>query len=125
GSSGNIFEEIAPEFTQTRSRAIAEIQCCRTRAIFIERFKDPNELFRVRERQRAQKHAFDDRKDCRICTDAERQREDSNQSEPGRLAQLAKSEFKVIHIIRSATPRLDRHVTRGERAISTRVMQPG
>src|SRR5207248_2360037 len=54
----------------------------------------------------------------------ERESHDGNDSEAGRFEELAKSEFEVIHIIRSATPRLDRHVMHGERAISTRATQP-
>ena len=53
----------------------------------------------MREGQRAQEHAFDDGKDRSICTDPERERQDSDQSEPGRFAKLAKSEFEVVHVV--------------------------
>jgi len=39
----------------------------------------------MREGQRAQEHAFDDGKDCSVCTDPERERQDSHQSESRRF----------------------------------------
>jgi hypothetical protein len=53
----------------------------------------------MRERQRAKEHAFDNGEDRSICTDPERERQDRDQSEPGRLAKLAKSEFVVVHVV--------------------------
>jgi hypothetical protein len=52
------------------------------------------------EGQRAQEHAFDDGEDRSICTDPQRERQDSDQSKPGRFAKLTKSEFEVIHVVR-------------------------
>jgi hypothetical protein len=53
----------------------------------------------MRKRQRSQEHAFDDGEDRGVCTDPERERQDSDQSESGRFAQLAKSEFKIVHVV--------------------------
>ena len=81
GSTGNIFEDIAPELAEPRNRAVAQVQRPGTRAIFILGFVDPNESFRIREGQRAQEHAFDDREDRGICTDPQRERQNRDQSE--------------------------------------------
>src|SRR5439155_9782060 len=62
-STGDIFENLAPKLAEPRSRVVAQIQRCRTRAIFIQGFVNPNESFRIREGQRAQEHAFDDGED--------------------------------------------------------------
>ncbi|KAF5406974.1 MAG: hypothetical protein Udaeo2_29320 [Candidatus Udaeobacter sp.] len=93
GPTSNIFENLAAELAEPRDRAIAQIQRRRTRAIFIQGFVDPNELFSARERQWTEKHAFYDGEDGRVRTDAECKRQDSNQSERRRFAELAKSQF--------------------------------
>src|SRR5215471_16990077 len=63
----------------------------------------------IRVRQRLEQNVLHHAKDRSICTDPEREGQDSDESEPRRFAKLAKSELEVVHIILFATPRLDRH----------------
>ena len=55
-------------------RPIAQIERRTPRAVFILRFINPNELFRVWKRQRPQQRAFDHGKNGRVRADAERER---------------------------------------------------
>jgi len=75
------------------------IQRSGTRPVFIQSFVDPNESIRIREGQWTQEHAFHDREDRSVCTDPERERQDRDQSKPGRFKKLAKSELEVVHVI--------------------------
>ena len=47
----------------------------------------------IRVRQRLEQNILHHAEDRSICTDPERERQDSDQSEPGRFTKLAKSEF--------------------------------
>src|SRR5262249_60637284 len=96
---GDIFENIAPELAESRSRAVAQIQRCRPRAIFIQGFVDSNESFRIGKRQRTQQRAFDDGEDRSVCTNPERERQDSDESEPRRLTKRPKTELEAVHAV--------------------------
>ena len=48
-------------------------------------------------RQRREQDRVDDSEDRGVCADAEREREDRDQSEPRRFAQLAKGVAEVVH----------------------------
>src|SRR4029077_12299944 len=57
------------------------------------RFVQDHDPGRVRIRKRPQENRVDDAEDRSVRTNPERERQDSDQSEPGRFAKLAKSEF--------------------------------
>ena len=57
---------------------------------------DLEQLLRVRERERAQEHAVDDREDRRVRADAERERDDRGDGERGRRAELAKRVGEIL-----------------------------
>ncbi len=61
---------------------------------------DREKLLRLWKRKRFQKHTIDDAENGRVCSDPERERQNRNQSEPGRFAELSKSEFEIVHVVR-------------------------
>src|SRR5260370_26126489 len=63
--------------------------------------------------QRLEQNILHHAEDRRICTDPERERQDNDQSEPGRFAKLSKSKLKIAHIILRAARLSDRRVWRG------------
>ena len=65
-----------------------------------------HELFRIADRQQAQQHAVDQRKDRRVSPDAERQRPDRDRGEPRALDEETQGvpevlENVIVSIIRS------------------------
>ena len=71
------------------------------------------EPLRFFEWQRTQKKIVDKTEDRSIQADPERERQDGNDRESGRFAELTKSEFEIVHIILFSTPRLDQCAMRG------------
>ena len=94
-SARNIFEDVASEFAKAAERAIGQIERRRARAVFIQSFVDSNESFRMREGQRAQERAFDNRKDRSVRADSEGQRENGDRRERRRFHQHSQGVFKV------------------------------
>jgi hypothetical protein len=77
------------------------------------RFVQDHDPVRVWIRKRPQQNRVDDAEDRGVRADPERKRQDRNQSEPGRLAELAKSKLKIPHIILRVARLSDRRVWRG------------
>src|SRR5436305_12542465 len=94
-SARNIFEDVASEFAKTAERAIAQIERRRARAVFIQSFVDSNESFRMREGQRTQERAFDDREDRSVRANSECERENGDRRERRRFHQYAQGVFKI------------------------------
>jgi hypothetical protein len=66
-----------------------------------------NHSFRLGKWETAQEKIVYQTEDRGVHADTERQREYRERSEPGRFAELAQSEFEIIHIIRRAALELD------------------
>src|SRR5437879_1106225 len=58
---------------------------------------DLHDSVRLEERQRPQEYCVYDAEDCRVRSDAEREREHGHGGEAGVLQQLAKGVFEVVH----------------------------
>ena len=72
------------------------------------RFVQNHDPVGVRIWKRTKQDRVDDTEYRGVRPDAECKRQDSDQSEPGRFAELAKSKLKIVHIIRRAGLELDR-----------------
>src|SRR4029077_10060225 len=77
------------------------------------RFVQNHDPVGVRIWERTKQDGVDDAEYRGVCTDPERERQDSDQSEAGRFTELAKSKLKIAHIILRAARLSDRRVWRG------------
>src|SRR5256885_5607817 len=67
-------------------------------AAFRERTPDADELFRIRVGERPEKERVDRGEEDRVCANAERERDDSDDSEPGLAKQLPKCVTNFFHV---------------------------
>ena len=74
---------VLPELAEPRSCAVAQIQRCRTRTIFIQGLVDSNESLRIRKGQWAQERALDNGEDGSVRTDAECESDDRDRRKSG------------------------------------------